>query len=446
MRTITIGSKMEEWDLGADFTILKVLGVGGYGTVCQACHEPTKTIVAVKKIHKLFENKMDCKRILREISLLQKLHHPNIVKLHDILGVKDESNFNSIYLVMEYVQGDLHKLLKSPLRLDIAKIRKFVYNILLGLRHIHSSGVLHRDIKPANILINKDCGVRICDFGLARTVTGIEGVSLKAMGKKGKEAGDLDMEETKALSSPGSDGSTKADSPQKGEQEDRKVGSRGMKRRLSGHVVTRWYRAPEIILMEKDYGPAIDVWAAGCIFAELLGKMRAATEAAKKASPLFPGTSCFPISPGSGHAKKKGYFQYSTGDQLSLILDMVGTPTEHEMSFVTDVKALEYLKGFDRKLPVDLNSRYPSAGNDALDLLKKMLKFNPFSRITIEECLQHRFFSSIREMELEKMEGEEIRLEFEEEEDLDMAKLRKGYLKIVGYYNQLRSAGKLTYK
>jgi len=425
MRKIAVGKNIEEWDLGEDFTIIKVLGVGGYGTVCQARHEPTNSIVAIKKIHDLFDNKTETKRILREISILQHLHHPNIIKLHDILDIKDKERFDSLYMVMEYAQLDLHKLIKSGVYLDIFKVKKFVYGMLVALKYMHSASILHRDIKPGNILSNKDCSVKICDFGLARSVSGIQGVSLKSMGKR--RLG----EEVKGNNVQGIGEETK----EKGK----------VKRKLSGHVVTRWYRAPELILMEADYGSAIDVWAVGCIFAELLAKMKGNSDASKNSYPLFPGASCFPISPDSECALNKGFFQYSVEDQLSLIFGMIGTPTDKDMSFVTNTKVLEYLRGFKKKLPVQLKLKYPTAGNDALDLLAKMLKFNPFNRITVGECLEHPFFASVRDLELEKLEGDEVRLEFEEEESLDIDKLRKEYLKIIDYYNKLRSEGKITY-
>jgi mitogen-activated protein kinase 1/3 len=106
-----------------------------------------------------------------------------------------------------------------------------------------------------------------------------------------------------------------------------------MKRELTGHVVTRWYRAPELILLEKDYGPAIDMWSVGCIFAELLGMMKESAPTYLDRRPLFPGKSCFPLSPDK-HV------------QLAVIFEVIGSPSEEDKSFVTDVKALEYLEAF----------------------------------------------------------------------------------------------------
>lgn len=119
-----------------------------------------------------------------------------------------------------------------------------------------------------------------------------------------------------------------------------------MKRELTGHVVTRWYRAPEIILLEKDYGPAIDVWAVGCIFAELLGMMKENAPTFMDRQPLFPGKSCFPLSPAKNPTEQRKGFPFSSNDQLAIICAVIGSPNESDKSFVTDLKALEYLEQF----------------------------------------------------------------------------------------------------
>lgn len=116
-----------------------------------------------------------------------------------------------------------------------------------------------------------------------------------------------------------------------------------MKRELTGHVVTRWYRAPELILLEKEYGPPIDVWSVGCIFAEMLGMMKESAPTYLDRKPLFPGKSCFPLSPDKQAKEEKSGFPFSTNDQLNVIFEVIGSPNEEDKSFVTDQKALEYL-------------------------------------------------------------------------------------------------------
>lgn len=111
---------------------------------------------------------------------------------------------------------------------------------------------------------------------------------------------------------------------------------KNMKRELTGHVVTRWYRAPELILLEKEYGPPIDVWSVGCIFAEMLGMMKESAPTYLDRKPLFPGKSCFPLSPDKHAKEEKSGFPFSKNDQLNVIFEVIGSPNEEDKSFVTD--------------------------------------------------------------------------------------------------------------
>ena len=129
--------------------------------------------VAIKRFSNVFEDLVDAKRILREIVLLRMLKHENLVNIVELIQPKSEKNFDEIYLVMEYCDSDLKKLFKSPIHLTEAHINTLLYYMLIALKYLHSAEVLHRDLKPANILINEDCSVKICDFGLARSVEGI---------------------------------------------------------------------------------------------------------------------------------------------------------------------------------------------------------------------------------------------------------------------------------
>ncbi len=479
------GSKekqLEGWEVGADFDIVRLLGSGSYGSVCEAVHKASKTTVAIKKVLNLFDDKVDCKRVLREVQLLRKLDHPNVVKIYEILEPKDQKRFDCVYIVLEYAQSDIKKLVKSAIHLQRIHIQKLVYNLLVGLKYVHSANVLHRDIKPANILINEDCTVKICDFGLARSTVGVSGASVSLMKKTDKNLEELqtgsDDEDVGIKNSqlaqiktgPGAEEMSDITShmtfkvastavPPKPVGEDieehkkqvhllqkTKEQRRNMKRQLTGHVVTRWYRAPEIILLEKDYGPAVDVWSVGCIFAELLSMMKENAATYQDRQPLFPGTSCFPLSPDHKVTVKKGGFPASNSDQLNVIFDVVGTPNEEETSFVTDTKAIEYLKTFTQRKRIDFKVKYPAAGDDALDLLNKMLVFNPFFRIKIDDCLNHPFLAAVREKSLETTAPEPVKLDFEAEGDLDEKRLRELFLDEVTYYKGLRTTGKVRYK
>ena len=146
-----------------------------------------------------------------------------------------------------------------------------------------------------------------------------------------------------------------------------------MKRVLTSHVVTRWYRAPELILLEKDYGPAIDMWSVGCIFAELLGMMKESAATYLDRKPLFPGKSCFPLSPDRHAQIQASGFPVAKDDQLALIFDVLGTPNKDDASFVTDSKAIDYLKSYKKIERQDLSKKYPGASAEQIDLLNKML-------------------------------------------------------------------------
>ncbi|KOC69084.1 Putative serine/threonine-protein kinase C05D10.2 [Habropoda laboriosa] len=203
-----------------------------YGIVWKAIDKKNKETVAVKKIFDAFRNQTDAQRTFREIMfLLSFANHENIIRL---IGLHKANNDRDIYLVFEYMEIDLHNLIKKGNILkDIHKV--FVmYQLFKAIKYIHSGNVIHRDLKPSNVLLNAQCHCKIADFGLARSVTQIgEG-----------------------------DGETSSDPT------------------LTDYVATRWYRAPEILVASKRYTKGIDMWSLGCILGEmLLGK------------PLFPGSS-----------------------------------------------------------------------------------------------------------------------------------------------------------
>jgi len=129
-------------------------------------------------MNNLFDDVVDCKRILREVNLLRIMKHPNLISIIEIIEPTDLENFDHIYVVTEFCQSDLKKLFKSPIHLELIHIQTLTYNILCAMKYLHSAQVLHRDLKPANVLINEDCTVKICDFGLARSVEGIEGAHI----------------------------------------------------------------------------------------------------------------------------------------------------------------------------------------------------------------------------------------------------------------------------
>jgi mitogen-activated protein kinase 1/3 len=139
-------------------------------------------------------------------------------------------------------------------------------------------------------------------------------------------------------------------------------------RQLTKHVVTRWYRPPELILLQ-EYSNGVDVWSVGCIFAELLGMQRQTCESYRDRQPLFPGKSCFPLSADNDRTYKDQL------DQLNVIFDVIGTPDEEDVAHLGDVQ--HYLRGLPKKPPICFETKYRGAPPEALDLLRKILVFNP---------------------------------------------------------------------
>ena len=186
-------------------------GSGAYGTVVIADDTNKGKQVAIKKIERAFEHKLFTKRTLRELKILRLLSHENVVQLKTIQRPKDKESFDEIYAVFEVMETDLGSIIKSQQELSIAHIQFFLYQVLRGMKYIHSAGILHRDLKPRNLLVNGNCDLKICDFGLSR-----------------------------------------ADIPELYE-----AGA------MTDYISTRWYRAPELLLGSEDYTNSVDMWSIG---------------------------------------------------------------------------------------------------------------------------------------------------------------------------------------
>ncbi|XP_060053935.1 mitogen-activated protein kinase 15 isoform X3 [Erinaceus europaeus] len=217
-----------DYHVARRYLLKRRLGKGAYGIVWKAVDRKTGEVVAIKKIFDAFRDKTDAQRTFREVTLLQEFRgHPNIIHLLDVIRAENDKD---IYLVFECMDTDLNAVIcKGGLLKDIHK-RYIFYQLLRATKFIHSGGVIHRDQKPSNILLNANCLVKLCDFGLARTLSGF---------------------------------------PEKPEGQ-----------ALTEYVATRWYRAPEVLLSSSWYTPGVDMWSLGCILGEML-----------RGRPLFPGTS-----------------------------------------------------------------------------------------------------------------------------------------------------------
>ena len=278
------------------YEILQKLGKGAYGVVWKAVDKKTREIVAIKKIIDAFSNPTDAKRTFREVTILYELgNHENIV---DLLNVIKVSTNKDLYLIFDFMDTDLHAVIKAMILYEIHK--KYVaYQIINCIKYIHSSDIIHRDLKPSNILLNAECFVKIADFGLARCIN----------------SSQLDFNTV-----------------------------------LTDYVATRWYRAPEIILGSKEYSTSADMWSIGCIVAEMyLGK------------PIFPGSSkinqlerIFEIT---GIPPKAELSMIFTGVGLSMLEPLYFTVKQRHLSHLIGMASQAALKFIMRFLELDPKKR-----------------------------------------------------------------------------------------
>uniref|UniRef100_A0A803KZD7 Protein kinase domain-containing protein n=1 Tax=Chenopodium quinoa TaxID=63459 RepID=A0A803KZD7_CHEQI len=260
---------------------LRPVGRGAYGIVCAAVNSETQEEVAIKKVSNAFHNRIDAKRILREIKLLRHMNHDNY----------------------------------------------FLYQILRGLKYIHSAGVLHRDLKPSNLLMNANCDLKIGDFGLARTTS------------------ETDF--------------------------------------MTEYVVTRWYRAPELLLNCSEYTAAIDIWSVGCILGEIMTR-----------EPLFPG---------------RDYVH-----QLKLVTELIGSPDDSSIEFLHSDNAKRYVRQLPQYPRQQFSVKFPNASPLAIDLLEKMLVFDPSKRITVHEALCHPYLAPLHDINEEPVCPQPFSFDFEQ--------------------------------
>ena len=426
------------------------LGNGSYGYVKEAIHKKTKTKVAIKMVANLFLDNIDTKRILREIDLLSSIKNEFVVELLDIIYDNSNPRFDRVFLVFEWAPCDLKKLFYTPCFIKIDDMEKIIYKILCGLNYIHSCSVLHRDLKPSNILLQDNYAIKICDFGLARSILS----DVDCLGKIDPNQMDADTNSkiigsTKGSSSGKSllkfmkkkDSTTNASIKIESGNLERYQNivnnkPKELKQVLSHHVVTRWYRAPELILIQNNYTSAIDVWSLGCIFGELMTLIKENCINPYDRKPLFPGKSCFPLSPPrdqSNIQRTNNAYPVDSRDQLNLIFDVIGTPSDDDVSFITDKHAKEYLKSFGRKGKKNLKERFVGSTEESLDLLSKMIEFNPYKRITINESFNHPFFKNVRDLRMEKISNYTLNLDYENL-DLTVDELRTRFVEVINKF------------
>lgn len=298
------------------YTNLKPIGSGAQGIVCAAYDSVTQQNVAIKKLSRPFQNVTHAKRAYREFKLMKLVNHKNIIGLlNAFTPQKSLEEFQDVYLVMELMDANLCQVIQMDL--DHERMSYLLYQMLCGIKHLHSAGIIHRDLKPSNIVVKSDCTLKILDFGLART------------------AGTTFM--------------------------------------MTPYVVTRYYRAPEVIL-GMGYTENVDIWSVGCIMGEMI-----------RGGVLFPGTDHI--------------------DQWNKIIEQLGTPSQEFMSRLQPT-VRNYVENrprypgysFDRLFPDVL---FPAESTDhnrlkasqARDLLSRMLVIDPERRISVDDALMHPYIN-----------------------------------------------------
>uniref|UniRef100_A0A3P8RQQ0 non-specific serine/threonine protein kinase n=1 Tax=Amphiprion percula TaxID=161767 RepID=A0A3P8RQQ0_AMPPE len=281
------------------YTTLKQLGDGTYGSVLMGRSNESGEFVAIKRMKRKFYSWEECMN-LREVKSLKKLNHANVVKLKEVIRENDH-----LYFVFEYMKENLYQLMKDRKKLfPESVIRNISFQILQGLSFIHKHGFFHRDMKPENLLCMGPELVKIADFGLAREIRS--------------------------------------------------------KPPYTDYVSTRWYRAPEVLLRSSTYSSPIDLWAVGCIMAELY-----------TLRPLFPGNS--------------------EVDEIFKICQVLGTvkktdwPEGYQLASAMNFR-------FPQCVPTHLKTLIPNASNEAIALMRDMLQWDPKKRPTAVQALRYPYF------------------------------------------------------
>uniref|UniRef100_A0A671YJG1 Stress-activated protein kinase JNK n=1 Tax=Sparus aurata TaxID=8175 RepID=A0A671YJG1_SPAAU len=271
--------------------------------------------VAIKKLSRPFQNQTHAKRAYRELVLMKCVNHKNIIGLLNVFTPqKTLEEFQDVYLVMELMDANLCQVIQ--MELDHERLSYLLYQMLCGIKHLHAAGIIHRDLKPSNIVVKSDCTLKILDFGLARTAA------------------------TGLLMTP--------------------------------YVVTRYYRAPEVIL-GMGYQANVDVWSVGCIMAEMV-----------RGSVLFPGTDHI--------------------DQWNKVIEQLGTPSQ-EFLMKLNQSVRTYVENRPRYAGYSFEKLFPDVlfpadsehnklkASQARDLLSKMLVIDASKRISVDEALQHPYIN-----------------------------------------------------
>ena len=439
-----INLEKEFSEISQKYKILNLIGEGSYGIVVKAINKKTNKTCAIKKLKNIISDSINSKRLLREINIFRQLsEYPNkyIIQLYDII-IPNEKLVNSIYLIMEYCDLNLFQLIHSNFKFNYEIIKKITTDILKGLLYIFKRGIIHRDMKPDNILIkieNNSFTAKLCDFSLSRDLTldfstedllnyffteyeyknmqfTEEGININEL-REGIENENLNEEMRIYINKKLDELSEKLFNDKNRKipitnfiidslyldfisNENKfncknyydlykiyKEQDKKFKNPLTPKIITRFYRPPEILLLEKIYTYSIDIWGLGCIIGEMLLKKLGFIQ------PLIPGDSSFFISPN----EIEGNINLSDNDQLTLILQLFGGINNNDLNFISD----DYKKQFtfhinesiknkkDKIIYIEVFNKLDDKYKDLIWVMKNMLKFNPCDRIKPASALRY---------------------------------------------------------
>ncbi|CAM9416099.1 unnamed protein product [Ectocarpus sp. 13 AM-2016] len=312
-RSVVSGGNTFELDFRYDL----IKPYGGRGV--RALDRQSNKKVLISKYRGAFDDLAEAKGIARDICIMRNLDHENILKVVDVLPPPSVEDFDDVYIVSELMETDLHRVIYSRQHLTNEHTQYFLYQILCAVKYIHSASLVHQGLRPSRVMLNANCDLKISDFELSR--------------------GAQSEHNTAGLP-------------------------------FLSEIMTQWYCAPEILLAAQVYDESVDLWSAGCIFAEMLRRR-----------PLFVGLDHIGV--------------------LTGISSLIGKPTEPDLWFVTNPRAKRCMLVLPDSPPSNLGVEFPTASSDAVDLLSRMLVLDPNERISAEEALEHPYLAELHDVSSE---------------------------------------------
>lgn len=297
------------------------IGHSTCGVLVLAKDLKSSRFVTIHKVLNVFEDPVIAKRVLRELKLLRFFKHDNVITLIDL--ILSPGPCNDLYIITEYMEADFDKITKSKQDLTNDHCKYFLYLALRGLLYMHSANVVNCNISASNLMVNSNEDIKFSGFILACPDNGVP----ESLGKI-------------------------------------------------------QYQAPELILSSSKCTIKSDIWAIGCIFAELLGRV-----------PLFIGNNYVEL--------------------IEKIFEVLGTPGTEDMEFIENISIRRFLMSFMKKEKKDWKILYPKVDLIAIDLLDKMLDFNYKKRITVQECLSHPYFTELHDLSDEPISSQLFNWSFE---------------------------------